>query len=134
ERKIATARTRMQRAGDAVRKAELDADLRRREEMVSGAEAMLGVLIGRRSGTRATGAANRRSRTQRAEQAAETARNRVETAAAQILDLEEERDRTIVELRAEWDAKADWIDERTVSAGKTTTVVQDLRVVWIPIG
>ncbi|HUG75123.1 MAG TPA: DUF87 domain-containing protein [Acidimicrobiia bacterium] len=134
ERKIATARTRMQRAGDAVRKAELDADLRRREEMVSGAEAVLGVLIGRRSGTRVTGAANRRSRTQRAEQAAETARNRVETAAAQILDLEEERDRTIVELRAEWDAKADWIDERTVSAGKTTTVVQDLRVVWIPIG
>jgi hypothetical protein len=57
----------------------------------------------------------------------------VETAAGQILDLEEERDRTILELRAEWDEKADWIDERTVSAGKTTTAVQDLRVVWIPI-
>jgi hypothetical protein len=132
ERKITTARARMHKAGDAVRKAELDADLRRREELVSGAEAVLGVFIGRRSATRATGAANRRSRTQRAEQAAETARSRVETAAGQILDLEEERDRTILELRADWDEKADSIDERTVSAGKTTTVVQDLRVVWIP--
>lgn len=132
ERKIATTRTRMQKAGDAVRKAELDADLRRREEMVSGAEAILGVFMGRRSGTRATGAANRRSRTQRAEQAAETARRRLETAAAEILELEDERDRTILELRAEWEEKADWVDERTVAAGKTKTVVQDLRVVWIP--
>jgi hypothetical protein len=133
DNRIARARDRIQAAAMRLREVEIDVETRRREEMVSGAASILGALIGRRGSVAASGAARRRSMTQRAEQRAATARAKVERETSVMVELETQRDAAVSEARAAWDDKASAIDEVMIGPGKTTMKVEQVAVVWIPV-
>jgi hypothetical protein len=131
--RIARARDRIENAHLRVTELELAVETRRRDELVSGATTLLGVLTGRGRSTAASGAASRRRMTQQAEQRVVTARAKADQEHQKLLDLEAQRDAAISDARDAWEDRAAEITEVTIGPGKTTMRVEPFSVVWIPV-
>jgi len=115
---------------------ELDADVgsRRRQEVVSGAEAILGMFL--RGKARASGlsaAASRRSMTRRTEERRRSAEQRLARKEEEVADLEDEFGTKIQDIHAKWRASAAEIEEFEVPLEKTDIHVGELAVIWVPV-
>jgi hypothetical protein len=118
---------------------ELDADARSRTttELVAGAGAVLGALLGGRRSTRSmasavSGAASRRGVTSRTQERKKTAEEKVERTKDELAELEQAILDEVAEIDEKWQEVADEIDTLEVRLEATDVRVLETRVVWVP--
>ncbi len=118
---------------------ELDTDTRTRQanEMVAGAGAVLGALLGGRRSTRSItsalgGAMSRRGMTARTSERRATAEAKVERTTDDLADLEQEILDEVTEIDERWKATAGEVDTLTIRLEATDVRVVETRLVWVP--
>jgi hypothetical protein len=121
---LATAHRRMQEL-------EVDADSRKRNEWVSGAGDVLGVLLGGRRSRSLSGASRRRSQTQQTEQRLATARAKVQDQVDEIAELEQDLVGEVQEIDDKWEDVAAEIDTIEVGLEKNDISVEEVALVWV---
>ena len=112
----------------------VDLDTRRQEEMMSGAGTLIGLLTGKRSTRSLSSAASKRSMVRKAEQRLHTAESKYTGLIADLEELGDELDEEILEIDAEWRAKADEVEVREIGLEKSDIAVDELALLWIPRG
>jgi len=132
-RKRASAETAQRRQESAA----ADVQTRRNQEVVSGAGALLGVLLGggakgARAARGAGSAASRRGMTQRAQQRHAEAAARADLAEQELIDLQQQLLDDVAAIHDKWAAVADEIDSVTISPSAANLRVVDRAVVWVP--
>ena len=108
---LATAHRRMQEL-------ELDTDTRKRDEWMSGASDVLGVLLGGRRNRSLSGASRRRSQTQRTQQRLRTAEAKVQDKVDEITEIEQDIVLEVEEINDKWEDIAADIDTLEVGLEK----------------
>jgi hypothetical protein len=121
---LATAHRRMQEL-------EIDTETRKRDEWLSGAGDVLGVLLGGRRTRSLSGASRRRSQTQRTEQRLRSAQAKVQDKADDIAELEEGLVLEIEEINDKWEDIAAAIDTIEVGLEKNDINVNEVALVWV---
>jgi hypothetical protein len=132
EAKLSALRTRHRTASDVAEAKAAQASAVKAEAVADTVGGLLGGLFGgRRSRTSVTAAGRRAGAAGRA---AETAQNRADTLAADIVELEMELADEVAELERAWMAKAGSVETVPIPLEKTDVSVADLRLVWVPRG
>jgi hypothetical protein len=116
-----------------VQEAQLDAETRRQEEMVSGASTIFGVLTGRRNSRSLSAAASKRSMTRRAEQRVYSAETKAAAKTESLEGLEADLAEAVAAVTDEWQAKADRIEPLEIGLEKTDVTVETPMLIWIPV-
>ena len=118
---------------------ELDTDTRSRHatELIAGAGAVLGALLGgRRSARSITGAigsaASRRGMSARATERRNTAQDRAEAATDDLAELEQEILDEVTEIDERWRMAAAEVDTLSIRLEATDVRVVETRLVWVP--
>ena len=106
-------------------------------ELVAGAGAVLGALLGGRRSARSMAGAlgslsSRRGTSARARERTETARHRAEEAADDLEALEQEILDEIARIDEEWRAKAVEVETVSIRLEATDVQVLETRLVWVP--
>ena len=134
-------RDRLERALEQARRRveELDTDTRSRHatELIAGAGAVLGALLGgRRSARSITGAlgsaASRRGMSARAVERRESAQERAEATRDDLAELEQEILDEVAQIDEKWKATAAEIDTLSIRLEATDVRVLETRLVWVP--
>jgi hypothetical protein len=131
--RIDRARTAIDAAYLDVQEAQLDAETRRQEEMVSGASTLFGVLTGRRNSRALSAAASRRSMTRRAEQRVYSAETRAAEKTETLEALEADLTEAVAAVTDEWQAKAGQVEPMEIGLEKTDVTVETPVLVWVPV-
>jgi hypothetical protein len=119
------------RAGQAV----VDEEGRRNEEVASGVGTLIGVLLGGRRSTRSLSTvASKRSMTRKAQQRRAGAEARLTDKVQDLADLEDGLAVELAELDAAWAAKAAQVETVTVALEKGDITVDEVAVLWLPVG
>jgi hypothetical protein len=121
---LATAHRRMQEL-------ELDADTRKRDEWMSGAGDVLGVLLGGRRSRSLSGASRRRSQTQRTEQRLRTAEAKVADKVDAIAEIEQDIVLEVEDINDKWEDIAAEVDTIEVGLEKNDISVDEVALVWV---
>jgi hypothetical protein len=118
---------------------ELDAAARSHQstELVAGAGAVLGALLGGRRSARSIastigGAASRRGVSARAAERRRTAEERAQQKADELTDLEQELLDEVAEIDAEWQSKAAEIETVSIRPEAADVRVIELALLWVP--
>ena len=118
---------------------ELDTDTRSRQatELIAGAGAVLGALLGGRRSTRSItsaigGAASRRGVTARTSERRSSAEQKAEGLRDDLAELEQEILDEVAEIDERWQATADEIDTIAIRLEATDVRVLETRLVWVP--
>ncbi len=118
---------------------ELDTDKRSRQanEVLAGAGAVLGALLGGRRSTRSItsalgGAASRRGMTARTAERRETAAGKVESTTEDLAELEQEILDELAEIDERWRETAAEVDTLSIRLEATDVRVVETRLVWVP--
>ena len=114
-----------------VEQAELDTESRRTEEVGS----LIGVLLGGRRSTRSLGTiASKRSMTRKAQQRRVGAAARLTDKAEDLEALERDLAEELAGIQADWAAKAEEVEELDIPLEKGDITIDEVAVVWIPVG
>ena len=138
EARIDRAEVQLARATDRVAEVEAAARARRNEELLGGAGALLGAVLGGRARTRSIvrglgTAAGRRGRSTTARRRRESVENRAEEAVAAVAELEAELHDELAAIAAEWDEKAAQVEPLAIGLEKADVSLQQVTVVWVPV-
>ena len=121
---LATAHRRMEEL-------DVDVDTRKRDELLSGASDVLGMLLGGRRSRSLSGASRRRSQTQRTKQRLRTAEAKVKDKVDAIAELEQDVVDEIAEIDDKWEDTAAEIETLEVGLEKTDISIDDIALVWV---
>jgi hypothetical protein len=130
-------RIRAQLANADRRIREFDADTHQREqqELILGAGDLLsGFLSGRRRSVSLSRAASRRSQTMRSQEHLRSAEEKKADKVNELEQLEDKLAEDIIKISENWKSAAVQIDEVEISLDKTDVDVENVGVLWIPIG
>ncbi len=118
---------------------ELDVETKTRatNELVAGAGAVLGAILGGRRSTRSisgtiSGASSRRGMTTRAAERRRTAEERVTEKSDDLQQLEQELLDKVTEIDAAWREKAGAVESASIRLEATDVHVAQLALVWVP--
>jgi hypothetical protein len=111
---------------------EADHEARKREELLSAGESVLGFLSGRRSRRAISTASRKRRMTQQAKADIEESVEAIEDWGAQIQDLREELEEEIAEVTERWAETIDVVEEVEVRAKKADISVEAFGLAWVP--
>jgi DNA helicase HerA-like ATPase len=132
-------RTKLDRVRDQLedahrRAADAEADLqgRRQDQLMDGAGAVIGILMGRRSTRSITGSSRSRSATRSAERKLTAAHAKVQDRAEEVADLEREVIAELEEINDRWEAMAEEIESMEVGLEKNDIHVDEVALVWVP--
>jgi hypothetical protein len=108
-------------------------------ELLAGAGAVLGALLGGRRSTRSMAgaigsAASRRGVSARAEERKRSAEAKVEQRTDELADLEQELLAEIAEIDARWREQSADIEDVSIRAEATDIRVTELTLLWVPTG
>ncbi|MBT8215551.1 MAG: DUF87 domain-containing protein [Acidimicrobiia bacterium] len=131
EKRLDRAKEQLAAAHRRMQELEIDADTRKRDELMSGASDVLGVLLGGRRSRSLSGASRRRSQTQRTEQRLRTARAKVEDKVDAVAELEQDLVLEIEEINDNWEDAAGEIDTIEVGLEKNDISVDEVALVWV---
>ncbi|MDX1645820.1 MAG: DUF87 domain-containing protein [Longimicrobiales bacterium] len=134
ERKLDSARKRLENAERRVRELDVDVSQRKQQELVAGAGQLLSMFLGGRRGTSGLSSmASRRSRTRRTEERLRSALEKAEDHQRDIADLEEELTRDIEEIWNRWREKAEQIETFPVHLERTDVTLDRMVLFWAPV-
>jgi hypothetical protein len=111
---------------------EAEHEARKREELLSAGESVLGLLTGRRSRRAISSASRKRRMTQQAKADVEESLEAIEDYEAQIQDLQEELEEEIAEATERWTETIDVVEEVEVRAKKADITVDAFGLTWVP--
>lgn len=111
---------------------EAEYEVRKREELLSAGESVLGFLSGRRSRRAISAASRKRRLTQQAEADVEESLEAIEDYEAQIQDLREELEEEIAEVTERWAETIDVVKKVEVRAKKADISVEAFGLAWVP--
>ena len=131
EKRLDRAKEQLAAAHRRMQELEIDADTRKRDEWMSGAGDVLGVLLGGKRTRSLSGASRRRSQTQRTEQRLRTARAKVEDKVDAVAELEQDLVLEIEEINDTWEDAAADIDTIEVGLEKNDISVGEVALVWV---
>ena len=126
-------------AADRVARAESAVNTQRSNELVDGAGSVLGALFGgrRRAGSIVNSmshAANRRRRSEAAQDRLEGTRQALSEQQHDVVALETELAGELAELVARWQAAGAAVEQRQVPLEKSDIAVTALCLLWVPVG
>ncbi len=131
EAKLDRAKDQLATAHRRMEELETDTETRKRDEWMSGASDVIGVLLGGRRSRSLSGASRRRSQTQRTQQRLKTAQAKVEDKVEEITDIEEDIVLEVEEINDKWEDIAANIDTIEVGLEKTDISVDEVALVWV---
>ena len=108
-------------------------DARKREEMVSAGESILGLFLGSRSRRGFSTAVNKRAQTERASQALEMQSREVEALSAEIRDLEGDLMREMAQVESDLRPRLAEIETVPVRLEKNDIQLLGFTLVWVPV-
>ncbi|MEM7273585.1 MAG: DUF87 domain-containing protein [Actinomycetota bacterium] len=137
ERKRDSLEAALAKAEDRVAEIEVQVEGRKQQQWVDIGSSVLGGLLGGRSRTRGLASAARRMSSGRRQQASAEARldsavGRVAEKIDALEELELDLQEAVMEIDAEWLAKAEAIEEFEVPLEKSDITVEDFMLVWLP--
>ncbi|MEE9183635.1 MAG: DUF87 domain-containing protein [Acidimicrobiia bacterium] len=124
EEQLATAHRRMEEL-------DIDVDTRKRDELVSAASDVLGMLLGGRRSRSLSGASRRRSQTQRTRQRLRTAQAKVQDKVEAIAEIEQDIVDEVADIDDKWEDIAAEIETLEVGLEKTDISIDDIALVWV---
>jgi hypothetical protein len=132
ETKIERSKDSLTTAYRRMQELETDLDTRKREELMSGASDLLGMVLGGRRKRSLSGAARRRGQSQRTAERLRTAQSKLADYEADVVDLEQELMEAVADVEDKWEDVAAEIDTLEVGLEKTDISVDEVRLVYIP--
>ncbi|HSR45049.1 MAG TPA: DUF87 domain-containing protein [Acidimicrobiia bacterium] len=118
-----------------VRELESDVQGRRQSELLSGAGDLLSVFLGGRGRSGGISrAARRRSETARTQERLRTAEQTMGDKYSELEAIEDELTNDVLEITDKWDVSAGRLETVEIGLEKTDIVVDEVAVVWIPVG
>jgi chromosome segregation ATPase len=137
EAKMARVRTAIERAEDRVDQLDVDTKTRRSHELIAGIGDVIGAFFGGKRNTRsittaAKGASSRRATSSRTAQRLRTAEDRVEEAAEDLEELEQDLLDELAELNDVWEEKAKQIEGVEIGLEQTDVTVDEVALLWVP--
>ena len=138
EARINRKRAQVEQARRREASAATEVQTRRGQEVVSGAGALLGVLLGggsrgRRAARGVGSAAGRRGISTRAAQRLEDAAAKVQLATDELADLEQQLLDEVDEIHDRWQDAATQTDSVSLTAAASNVRVADRALVWVPV-
>jgi chromosome segregation ATPase len=117
---------------------ELHADVRNRrtQDLISIGSSVLGSILGgrQRASTIARSAGRAATRSASSAQRIRTIENRIDEKNLDIEDLEEDLAEALAEIEEEWSGRAEAIEPLEVSLEKTDITVDEVGLLWVPVG
>jgi len=110
----------------------IEYDGRKREEMLSAGESIVGALLGRRRSRALSQASQKRRMTSRARAEVEESEETIEQLRERIDELSEERKDALAEIRSKWADVANDIQESALRPRKSDIRVKAFGLGWIP--
>ena len=121
-------------AESRVRELTVDTKQRVQHEIVAGAGQLLSVFLGGRRNLRSlSGAASRRGVTRRTQERLDTAKSKVQDAAEDMREIEEELQEDLAELQAKWDGCAEEVETKSIPLDKSDVAVEEVVLLWVPV-
>ena len=113
----------------------MDTQSRRQQELVAGAGELLSVFLGGKRRSRSlSGVASRRSQTVRTQERLRSAQEAQSEKTDALDDLETELARDVTEITDKWDDAAASIETLKIGLEKTDIAVEQVALVWVPVG
>ena len=121
---------------DRIEELEADVRNRRNQDLISIGSSVLGSILGGRTSTStiARSAGRAATRGQGSAQRIRTIENRIEEKHLALEDLEDDLREAIAEIDEEWDEKAAAIEPLEISLEKNDITVDEVGLLWLPIG
>lgn len=135
ESSINRIKSQLNNADRRVRELNTDTRQRQQEELLHGAGDLLsGLLGGRRRSLSLGGAASRRSMTIRTQERLRSAEEKKEEKERELEELEDRLAEEISLISDRWKVAADQIEEIKIPLEKADVDVEEMSVLWIPVG
>ncbi len=131
EARLDRAKEQLAAAHRRMQELEIDTDTRKRDELLSGASDVLGVLLGGRRSRSLSGASRRRSQTQRTQQRLRSAQAKVQDKVDEIAELEDDIVLEVEEINDKWEDVAADIDTIEVGLEKSDISIDEVALVWV---
>ena len=121
---------------DRIEELQADTRNRRNQDLISIGSSVLGSILGGRTSTTtiARSAGRAATRGQSSAQRIETIENRIEEKNLALEDLEEDLRETVAGIDEEWNQKAEAIEPLEISLEKNDISVDEVGLLWFPIG
>jgi hypothetical protein len=132
ERRLDTVRDRLARKQRDLVEDEAEYQARKREEMVSAGESVLGVLLGRRSSRAVSTAARKRRMTAKAKADIGETQARIAGLKEDVAELEAEMREDAEEIARKWEEALDEIEEVKVTPRRADIEVELFALAWTP--
>jgi hypothetical protein len=132
EKKLDQLKSRKRREERELAQDEAEYEARKREELLSAGESMLGFLTGRRSRRTISIASRKRRMTQEAKADVEESLEAIEDYEAQSQDLGEELEEEIAEVTERWAETIDVVNKVQVRAKKADINIEAFGLAWMP--
>ena len=132
QKKLEQLESRKRREERELAQDEAEYEARKREEMLSAGESVLGFLTGRHYSRAVSIASRKRRLTQQARADVEESLEAIEDLEAQIQDLRAELEEEMREVTGRWAATIDVVEEIEVRAKKTDITVDAFGLAWVP--
>ena len=133
ETKIERTKDKLTTAYRRMQEIETDLETRKRDELMSGASDLLGMVLGGRRSRSLSGAARRRGQSQRTAERLRTAQSKLADQEAEVIDLERDLMEAVAEVEDKWEDVAAEIETLEVGLEKNDIAVDEVALVYIPI-
>ena len=105
---------------------------RKRDELLSAGESIIGALLGRRSSRRLSSASTKRRLTSKAKADVKESEEVIAKLKEQIAQLERERDEALAEARARWAEAAERVEESDLHPTRSGIHIKVFGLAWVP--
>jgi len=125
-------RTKLEREEHELDRDEIEHEARKREELLSAGESVLGVLLGRRRTRPLSQASQKRRLTSRARAEMKESEDAIERLKQDIAELNDEQERVMAEVRDKWADLAEGVQESRLRPKKTDIRLKAFGLAWVP--
>jgi len=134
--KIGTIEAAIAKYEDRIEELQSDVKNRRNQDLISIGSSVLGSILGGRNSasTIARSAGRAATRGSSSAQRIRTIENRIDEKNLAIEDLEEDLQEAVAEIDEEWNEKAQDIETVEISLEKTDITVDEVSLLWLPMG
>jgi hypothetical protein len=132
EKQLERLEDKLQREERELEDDEIDYSARKQEELVSGAETVLGLFTGRKTTRGLSTASRKRRMTRQAKADIDESKSAIKELEDEIEDLEKELERELEDLTEEWAARIDDLEQVEVRPRRADVRINLFALAWIP--